>query len=236
MQPRTGSPRTTPCPPTLTEIQSALMAFGPVVFGMSWLNSMFTPRSGVLACNQSSGVAGGHAILCVGWTVIGGATYLILRNSWGTTWGVLGEAFLPVSALALVGEVWKAVDVIEPAPVPPVPTSELTMQLLSRPARLFDGPVPANKLVSIPVAGLMGIDANATGAVLTLRVVAAPKAGWVYAGPDQGAVPTVSTLDYAAGLTCDGFPIVALTEGRLTVYSTQPLGRLVIDATGFLAS
>jgi hypothetical protein len=100
--------------PNLAEVQAALMAFGPLVFGMTWLNSMFSPKSGVLTVDQSSGVAGGHAILCVGWTVINGETHLVLRNSWGTSWGVNGEAYLPASALPeLVDEIWKAVDVIE---------------------------------------------------------------------------------------------------------------------------
>jgi hypothetical protein len=104
--------------PTLAEVQAALMAFGPLVFGMTWLNSMFTPAAnGVLTVTQSSGVAGGHAILCVGWTVVSGKTYLILRNSWGTAWGLSGEAYLPAASLpTLVGEVWKAVDVIETPP------------------------------------------------------------------------------------------------------------------------
>jgi len=58
-------------------------------------------------------VAGGHAILVIGWESRG----FILRNSWGADWGLNGNCILP---WAYVGfprayEAWKTVDAIEPA-------------------------------------------------------------------------------------------------------------------------
>jgi hypothetical protein len=105
-------------------VQQAVLDFGPIVLGMTWLGSMDRPAAnGVLTCDPKSGVRGGHAIQCVGWTLINGVLYFILRNSWGTGWGLAGEAYLPASSFAyLVGEAWKAVDVIDPAPVPPSPS------------------------------------------------------------------------------------------------------------------
>jgi hypothetical protein len=140
----------------------------------------------------------------------------------------------------ITGRAWPG-----PAPTPPPapPLPEATVQLLSTTQRLFDGPVAAKTVVTIPVAGVGGIPATATGAALILRVVRAATGGWIYAGPDPsprvfgpepaaGGVP--STLDYNAGQVSDLSPIVALTNGKLTIWSTQALTRLVVDVTGFL--
>ena len=101
-------------PVTILDMQNALMAFGPLVLGMTWYNSMFNPSpSGIITVDTSSGVAGGHAIFLEGWALINGGRYWILRNSWGSGWGLNGVAYMPFSATHIIGEVWKAVDAIE---------------------------------------------------------------------------------------------------------------------------
>jgi hypothetical protein len=205
------------------EIQAAIMAFGPVVLSVTWYNSWFSPVAGVLPAEDFP--AGGHAILAFGWDSQG----LRLRNSWGNRWGNGGDCYLPWSMLNAVGEVWKAVDTI-PAPI------EVDMIPLKPQLRLFDGPLAAHTLVTVQVAGVGAIPAGATQAFVIVRVVHPPAEGNVYVGPDPApaAVPAVSTLDFAPGLTLDVGTLTALTNGRLTVYSTQPLARLVIDATAVL--
>ena len=98
-------------PMVQAEIQAAIMAFGPVVLGMTWYNSWFMPVAGVLPKPDTR--AGGHAILAIGWDSRG----LRLRNSWGNRWGIAGDCYLPWSMVA--GEAWKAVDVPTPIPTPP---------------------------------------------------------------------------------------------------------------------
>jgi Papain family cysteine protease len=106
-------------PLTIADVQNAIVAFGPVVFGMTWYESMFSPSSsGILTVDKSSGVAGGHAILVVGFRTINGVLYFELQNSWGTGWGLSGRAYFPASQLGIVGEAYKAVDVIETITVP----------------------------------------------------------------------------------------------------------------------
>lgn len=94
-------------PVTEADIQQAILAFGPIVIGTGWYNSWFSPHLGILPA-PSGGLAGGHAILACGWDARG----LHLRNSWGSSWGLGGDCFLPWAYLGAVGEAWKAVDMV----------------------------------------------------------------------------------------------------------------------------
>lgn len=72
-------------------------AYGPVVLGIEWRQSMFEPdANGFLQID--SPVAGGHAILCKGVSL--GGKYVVLHNSWGSDWGTFGSARLSFADLA----------------------------------------------------------------------------------------------------------------------------------------
>jgi hypothetical protein len=45
----------------------------------------------------------------------------------------------------------------------------------------------------------------------------------------------VSTLDFNPGLIDDLGTDVGLTNGALSIYADQPLGRLVVDVPGYLS-
>jgi C1A family cysteine protease len=53
-------------------------------------------------------IMGGHAIAAIGWTEEG----IILRNSWGSSWGDRGEIILPYDDWEIVVEAWVAIDAI----------------------------------------------------------------------------------------------------------------------------
>lgn len=94
-------------------IQQAILAFGPIVLITPWYNSWLHTTNGVLPAPDY--LIGGHAIAVIGWDSRG----LRLRNSWGTTWGLSGDCFMPWKYLIKAWEVWKTVDVIEtPGPTP----------------------------------------------------------------------------------------------------------------------
>jgi hypothetical protein len=99
-------------PVTQSAIQGAIQTFGPIVISLPWYNSDFNPTGTGILRSPSGGLAGGHAIAAYGWDYRG----LRLRNSWGASWGVNGDCWLPWSQLSRIWDGWKAVDVIEPKP------------------------------------------------------------------------------------------------------------------------
>ena len=94
-------------PVTAGAIMAAVRAFGPVTIGTPWFKSWFRPVNGVLP--PPTVVAGGHALVVIGWDETG----FRLQNSWGTGWGLEGECILPFSLLHEVREAWKAVDAVD---------------------------------------------------------------------------------------------------------------------------
>jgi hypothetical protein len=108
-------------------LQTALLQLmsTPLITGITWYNSMFTPDSeGVLTVDPDSGIAGGHE-LCVDEYVIATEHWPAMiggPNSWGTSWGDGGRWYLAVDdwqhLLADDGDVTAFVPATQPAPVP----------------------------------------------------------------------------------------------------------------------
>lgn len=110
------------------DLQSALLQLmtTPLITGITWYNSMFTPRpgGGLLEVDETSGVAGGHE-LCVDQYIPASGTVPAMvggPNSWGTSWGDGGRWYMYVTdwgkLLADDGDVTAFVPATQPAPVP----------------------------------------------------------------------------------------------------------------------
>jgi hypothetical protein len=119
---------------SLAALKSALQA-GPAMLGIVWLQSMFDPASdGTLPVDQSSGVAGGHEIVCSGWD----GSRFRLDNSWGTGWGDSGSCWVKepdmLWLLSQQGDVTVPALVGAPQPIPtPTPADpDLAMALAVR--------------------------------------------------------------------------------------------------------
>lgn len=88
---------------SVDEIIRAIAHEGPVLVGTWWDHNMFKPRpSGLL--EMGGGHAGGHAYILRGVTMkprlrgeVVSEPVLRLTNSWGSGWGIKGEAFIKVS-------------------------------------------------------------------------------------------------------------------------------------------
>ncbi|KUN03137.1 hypothetical protein AQI95_24570 [Streptomyces yokosukanensis] len=108
---------------SLAALKSALQT-GPAMLGIVWLNSMFDPASdGTLPVDHSSGVAGGHEIVCTGWD----GSRFRLDNSWGAGWGDAGSCWVKEPdmqwLLGQQGDVTVPALVVAPQPAPtPTPT------------------------------------------------------------------------------------------------------------------
>lgn len=108
---------------SLQALETALQS-GPVLVGIPWYNSMFTPGpDGVVPVDASSGLAGGHE-LCVDELdlergVVG------FTNSWGTGWGEGGRGYFRLEDLAALladdGDVTVPAAPAQPTPPGPGP-------------------------------------------------------------------------------------------------------------------
>ena len=82
---------------TLDEMRACLADGYPVVFGFSvydGFESQQIAKTGVVELpKKGEKMAGGHAVLAVGYD--DAAKHLIVRNSWGTDWGMKGYFTLP---------------------------------------------------------------------------------------------------------------------------------------------
>ena len=94
---------------TIPEIKRCLCQGRTVALGL-WLTRGFFTSSGgqIPAPEPHEARLEGHAVLVVGYDdgARDGQGVLIVRNSWGTTWGDGGYGYLPYAHLALGSEAW----------------------------------------------------------------------------------------------------------------------------------
>ncbi|EFX87403.1 hypothetical protein DAPPUDRAFT_312326 [Daphnia pulex] len=75
-------------------MQSALQQYGPLTVAIAVANSFFSYRDGVYDATDCDNVDVNHAVVVVGWGSQGGIDYWIIRNSWGTGWGLSGYGLI----------------------------------------------------------------------------------------------------------------------------------------------
>ncbi len=83
-------------------IQSLLNSGQAVVLAIRLWDQFFTAHRGALqAPSPTDLIVGGHAVVVVGFDKDG--KRLLIRNSWGRSWGAEGHAWLPEEALETIG-------------------------------------------------------------------------------------------------------------------------------------
>jgi hypothetical protein len=76
---------------SLEDLVQTISFFGPVVLGINWYSGMHRPNVHGLI-KRAGRVTGGHAILARGVDVV--AKTVLLRNSWGRSWGKDGDCVI----------------------------------------------------------------------------------------------------------------------------------------------
>lgn len=88
---------------SIEELKAAVISEGPVVIGVPWYESMYyTEQSGIVKIHGEN--VGGHCILITGYVsnmVVDGIEQEVFRwrNSWGSSYGIGGSAFITYSDL-----------------------------------------------------------------------------------------------------------------------------------------
>lgn len=109
--------------PSAQAIKDAMIRYGPISVCVAADNALSNYRGGIF---KGNGRSINHAVMLVGWRMEGGKTIWIMRNSWGTGWGINGYAEMEEGAnqigdSALWVYVAGAPVPPDPDPIPPVP-------------------------------------------------------------------------------------------------------------------
>jgi hypothetical protein len=232
-------------PVTQSDIQAAVMTFGPIGLAMTWYYSWESPAASGLLPPPGGGVAGGHFVIVIGFAVINGIPCARIRNSWGAAWGASGDCYMPWSYLGAVGEAWKATDVIENPPSPPfTPRSAMNYTGIKaiRAADSRAGYSPkvaplAPGLNAIKLGGQFGIPAGAIDVAGKIEIIIPAGAGWVSVGPDT-LKPVSSTVSFSVdGKAHPMFFIAPLAaDGTLYIWNGAPVALdWDLDINGFFS-
>jgi hypothetical protein len=80
---------------TFSSVVAAVEAHRPTIIGMSISSAFFTPDAdGVIHSTEAINPVLRHAVIAVGTASREAQQLLLVRNSWGTTWGIDGYAWL----------------------------------------------------------------------------------------------------------------------------------------------
>ncbi len=146
---------------------------------------------------------------------------------------------LPTVPARCTSGVWSGVAVPDGAPSP-APPAEGGVRFLGAPARFVDtrelpGKLGAGHVLSVPIAGVHGVSADAIAAMVSVTAIEPCADTFLTAFPCGGAVPTASTVNAAALSIVANSAVVRLGGGALCVYSFQPTD-VIVDVSGWLGS
>jgi hypothetical protein len=123
---------------SMQAVASALQS-GPVLVGIPWFKSMYTPEAdGRIVVDRTSSADGGHELYISGFDATNTGIYW-LTNSWGPTWGVQGRGYLTEDDLNwLLGQRGDVTIPVLAAPVPtPTPTPVLEPEVVLTSDQVF---------------------------------------------------------------------------------------------------
>lgn len=128
----------------------------------------------------------------------------------------------------------------EMAPQAPNPPAQGSRIVPISPVRVFDSrndltkmPLGAGMYHTLQVAGVSGIDSDATGAILNVVVVDAVGSGFLTVYPNSGPNPPLASVqNYKAGDTVAGAVVSKLANNAVNIYSLARV-HIVVDISAF---
>lgn len=117
---------------TLSQLKSCLLTNNPFIFGMIVYNTFFNVTSSLpivpIPIAKKDYIVGGHCMMCVGYNDKIAYTNnkkkeygcFIVRNSWGTSWGVNGYCYIPYALMinrSYIFDIYKINGVAKPTAV-----------------------------------------------------------------------------------------------------------------------
>lgn len=108
---------------SVEDVKKAVLGIGPVVVGTKWFKSMYKTREDGLVTVTRNPKHGMHAYVIIGYDPAmkfddGTHEVFIIKNSWGPSYGVMGQAYIKVSdfrKLAVMAEMCVPVGKTPPA-------------------------------------------------------------------------------------------------------------------------
>ncbi len=111
------------------------------------------------------------------------------------------------------------------------------------PFRLLDtrkvpaGPVVAGAPRSLPITGVDGVPASATGVVLNVTVTGATAPSFLTVYPDQTTAPVVSNLNYGPGQTVPNLVNAKLgADGAVSIANAAGSVQVIVDLEGYFTA
>lgn len=97
-------------------------------------------------------------------------------------------------------------------------------------------PIPGGQSISVQVAGLGGVNADATAVIVNLVAVAPTGSGHLTLYPEGASAPSASTLNYVTGRTVANLAVVPVgTGGRIRIRS-HATTNVIVDVVGAFRS
>ena len=110
--------------PGTDAIKQAIYTYGPVSVAICVQSLFQNYSSGIFNTSESCGSdVINHAVVLVGWDDNGGNGYWVLRNSWGTSWGMNGYMYIGYG-VSKVGYAANFIEYAGESPTPPPTVSE----------------------------------------------------------------------------------------------------------------
>ncbi len=202
---------------TVDALKNALATYGPLITTMEVYNDFFYYTGGVYHYTSGS-LAGGHAVLLVGYD--DNAQAFIVKNSWGSGWGEQGYfriGYSEISTSVMFGQYTIAnTNAAPPPPPPPTCTFSITPTSANAPA----------------TAGAGSLTVNASAGTCTWT--ASSNASWLSVSPASGTgSKTVSyTVTQNSGAARNGTATIAGKTFTVNQAASAPSCTFSINPTG----